>query len=104
MSFSEIVYKGKGPHQRKGGTFDCLGVSSEEAYAAALANGWYKTLPEAIEAHDNPAPADEPAKEPEPAPEAGKTLRQQARELGITYGPRTSDEKLAAQIAEALAK
>jgi len=103
MSFSELVYKGIGPHQRKGGTFDCKGVKSEDELLSALSNGWFKTLPEAIEDYDNPVVKEVAAEVVESVvPE--KTIRQQAKELGILFGPRTSEETLKAKIKEALAK
>lgn len=73
-SFSEVVYRGYGPHQRKGGGFSTLGVYSPEALDVALKDGWYRTLPEAIEAYDNPKPKEAPA----PAPEAPKAAEEPA--------------------------
>lgn len=53
MELEEIVYRGYGQHQRKGGGYSTLGVKSTEELEKALADGWYRTLPEAIDAHDN---------------------------------------------------
>jgi hypothetical protein len=109
MAFSEIVYRGYGPHQRKGGGFSTLAVKSEEELAAALADGWYRTLPEAIDAHDNPTtvtlkdtaatfnttPADD-------APPTRAELEQKARELGIKVHHKHSDATLLSKIDEEL--
>lgn len=124
MPFSEVVYRGYGPHQRKGGGFSTLGVYSQEALAAALKDGWYRTLPEAIEAHDNPKPvevapaatltventggdasgASVAASEPvvDTTPPTRSELEQKATELGIKFTKRTTDKKLAELIAQAL--
>lgn len=110
--FEEIVYRGYGRHQRKGGGFSTLGVKSEKDYEKALADGWFKTLPEAIAAHDNkktPAPASilEVKSEAAPVP-ADNTqptraeLEQKARELNVKFDGRTSDAKLQERIEEAL--
>lgn len=126
--FSEILYRGYGPHQRKGGGFSTLGVSSESAYAEALASGWYRTLPEAISAHDGmPAPAAQPItkeddhveslQNTEPEKEATSDedaasviepvtagiipraeLEAMARELGLKFDGRTTDAKLARMV------
>lgn len=110
----EIVYRGYGPHQRKGGGFSSLGVRSETELEAALADGWYRTLPEAIEAHDRPkaslpgatitvgmsgplasVPSDD-------APPTRAELETQAKELGLKFDRRTSDRKLGRMIDDAL--
>ena len=67
----EIVYRGYGSHQRKGGGYSCLGVTTHEKLAEALAGGWYRTLDEAISAYDE-SPKVEPVQEFK-APELPKT-------------------------------
>lgn len=52
--FPTILYKGVGPHQRLGGTYDYIGANNAEEKAQRLKEGWFETLPEAIAAHDNP--------------------------------------------------
>lgn len=66
----EIVYRGYGSHQRKGGGYTCLGVTTHAKLEEALASGWYRTLDEAIAAHDD-APKVEAVKAV-PVPEAPK--------------------------------
>ena len=46
--FPVLVFKDNGPHQRAGGSYDHKVVESAEELDAALADGWYATLPEAI--------------------------------------------------------
>lgn len=100
MPFEEVVYRGFGPHQRNGGGFSTLGVNSEEELAKALADGWFRTLPEAIEAHDNPKAVGEvPADD---APPTRQEMEQKAKELGLKFDGRTSDRKLGDLIAKAL--
>lgn len=104
--FSEIVYRGFGPHQRKGGGFSTLGVRSEDELAEALADGWFRTLPEAIDAHDNkkPKPAAETAKAAnDDAPPSRAEIETKCRELGIKPHHKQSDAKLLLLIDEALA-
>lgn len=97
MEFPTLVYKCPGNHQRPGGTYSFKGVKDEEQHAAALADGWFSTLPEAIEGKAPAAPS------PTPAPNAPPTraeLEQKANELGIKFDGRTGDKKLADAIAE----
>jgi hypothetical protein len=106
----EIVYRGYGLHQRNGGGFSTFGVKTKEAYEEALKDGWFKTLPEAIEAHDkkshaqikeNPVAvkADEDAVfEPVVEVSAREALEAKASGLGIRFHPNISDEKLRLRI------
>lgn len=43
-----LVYRNNGPHMRHNGSFDHKLVSTEQEHADALANGWFDSLPEAI--------------------------------------------------------
>jgi len=52
--FPTIVYKGKGPHSRAGGTYDYVAANDQEDLDVKLADGWFATLPEAIAAQDSP--------------------------------------------------
>jgi len=110
MMFSEIVYLGHGPHARPGGGFSTLGVYSEDEYEQALKDGWFKTLPEAIEAYDSPKENKPVAKVEEVkdgAPKAENILNRaeleaKARELGITFHHRLSDANLLTRINETI--
>jgi hypothetical protein len=97
--FPTLVYKGKGPHSRAGGTYDFAAANDQEDLDAKLANGWFTTLPEAIDAHDKPA-----AKSDDTAPPTRKELETKAKELSIKFNNKTTDAELSAAITAALAK
>lgn len=109
MDFPALVYRGTG-----GKEFTYKPVSDQSEHAAALADGWFATVPDALDGARPapPAPAIEakaPAADPVPAPQssepAGATpradLERQATELGVKFGPLIGDAKLAARIEEA---
>jgi hypothetical protein len=98
--FPTLVYKGKGPHSRAGGTYDYTGADNEADLEAKLADGWFATLPEAIDAHDNPVVV----KSDDTAPPTRKELEAKAKELGIKFDKKTTDAELGAAIAAALVK
>ncbi len=94
MSFPTIVYKCPGDHHRAGGTYAYRGVSEQPQLDAALSDGWFLTLPEAIagkaeESIDDSAPTRE-------------ELSLKAVELGIKFDGRTTDKALADKIEQAL--
>lgn len=96
MSFPTIVYKCPGDHHRAGGTYAYKGVSAEGQLVAALSEGWYLTLPEAIagktaEADDDSAPTRE-------------EMAIKAVELGIKFDGRTTDKALAEKITAAMSE
>jgi len=97
--FPTLVYKGHGPHSRAGGTYDYAAADSQEDLDAKLADGWFATLPEAIDAHDKPAVVKSDA-----APPTRKELETKAKELSIKFDKKTTDAELGAAITEALAK
>ena len=97
--FPTLVYKGRGPHSRAGGTYDFADANDQEELDARLADGWFTTLPEAIDAHDNPV-----VKSEDNAPPTRKELETKAKELGIKFTTRTTDAELSAAITSALAK
>ena len=96
MNFPTIVYKCPGDHQRTGGTYAYRGVNEQPQLDAALSEGWFLTLPEAIagkadEAVDDSAPTRE-------------ELSIKAMELGIKFDGRTTDKALAEKIDLVLAE
>ena len=116
MEFPRIVFKCPGDLPRQGGTFKVLQVSDDVTHANAVADGWFSSLPEAIESHDNPKPVEAPetvkADEAKPAPEVSDVvnfvfsasrdeLEEKAKSLNIKFDGRTSDAKLARLITEA---
>jgi len=92
--FPTIVYKTPGTHARAGGTYNYRGIEDAAALEAALAEGWFLTLPEAIAGK-----ADEPVDNSAPTREE---LEAKAAELGIQFDGRTTDKKLAEKIEHAL--
>jgi len=97
--FPTLVYKGHGPHSRAGGTYDYVAANDQEELDAKLADGWFTTLPEAIDAHDKPV-----VKSDDNAPPTRKELEAKAKELGIKFTNKTTDAELSAAITAALAK
>lgn len=109
MEFPRFVFRCPGAFQRAGGSYGYLSVADEEAHAKAIGDGWFATLPDAIEAHDKPKVthvetakaledlASEVAKAD--APPSRAELEQKAKELGLKFDGRTTDKKLAALIA-----
>ena len=97
--FPTLVYKGKGQHSRAGGTYDYTAATDQTDLDAKLADGWFATLPEAIDAHDNPV-----AKSDDLAPPTRKELETKAKELAVKFNHKTTDAELSAAITAALAK
>lgn len=97
--FPALVYKGKGPHSRAGGTYDYAAANDQADLDAKLADGWFATLPEAIDAHDKPV-----VKSDNTAPPTRKELETKAKELAIKFNNKTTDAELSAAITSALAK
>ena len=104
--FPTIVYRCPGdrpgpPHT----TFKSVGVSDQKAFDQALAEGWFATLPEAVEVFLNPAP-DRVAIVVEPvednAPPTRDEMLAKAAEIGLTVDKRWSDKTMANKIIEAL--
>jgi hypothetical protein len=95
MSFPTIVYKCPGAHQREGGTYDYQGVADEDVLTRALSDGWFITLPEAVEGKT--------AEIADPSMPIRQELESKANELGIKFDGRTTDKSLADKIEIALA-
>lgn len=94
MSFPTIVYKCPGDHHRAGGTYSYKGAEDSMALGKLLSEGWFTTLPEAIEgkaaeSEDNSAPT-------------RAEFEAKAAELGIAFDGRTTDKRLGEKIAAAL--
>ena len=105
--FPTMVYRSPGSHRASGGgTFDYLGVDDATAFKAALSNGWRETIAEAI-AGNKAGDILTEVKEAQEAvddvsPATRDELEQKARELGVSFNKRTSDEILSQRIAERL--
>lgn len=91
MNFPTMVYKLKGPHFRKGGTFDYRGADDQETYDKLKAEGWLDSLEPAVVPADDAAPT-------------RSEIEAKATELGIKFDGRTTDAKLLARIDEELNK
>lgn len=106
--FPDMVYRVPGLHNTGGGeTFDYKGVNDQDELDAALADGWHRTLPDAIGAVVSAAEVIEAVSEAQDAiddvtPATRDELEQKAKELGVSFNSRTSDAVLAQRIAEAL--
>lgn len=94
--YSTIVYRDKGPYQRPGGTYDFLGVNSKEAHETALKNGWFNSMPEAIEGKASLVELESQL------PPTRDELEQKAKELGIRFDKKTTDDALSKKIDDAL--
>lgn len=95
MSFPTIVYKCPGHHQAHGTTYDYLAVEDETAMKAAIADGWFKTLPDAIDGKSS-------FEESEHEAPTREELEAKAAELGVKFDGRTTDALLLSRINEAL--
>lgn len=95
-----MVYKVPGKHVRPHGTYDFTGVSNAEELAAKLKEGWFSSLPEAIDFKNTVVAQEEKADDT--APPTRKELEEKATELGIKLDGRFSDKKIAQLIEEAL--
>lgn len=97
MSYSNMVYRCPGPHQRAGGTYEFRGVTSKAEEDELLRAGWFETLPEAI--NGRAALKELP---PSELPPTRDELEQKAKELGIKFDKKTSDETLSKKISDAV--
>ena len=83
-----MLYKYPGKHKIHGGMFD-YDVVSDENVDASLANGWFKTTPEAKDANKAPEPSDR------------DLLLAKAKELGLEHPKNIKTKKLIALIESA---
>jgi hypothetical protein len=99
MIYPRLVYRNGGKYQRPGGTFDYIAVADETEHKAAIAGGWFDSLEDAVFGVKEAKPV-----ETDTAPPTREEIRTKAKELGIKFGPNTSDEKLLQMIDAALAE
>jgi len=104
-----IVYRCPGPYWGPPGTtYNSLGVYTQEAFDKAIGEGWFATMPEAVDAFLTPAPArimaavDEGQTFADEAPPTRDEMLAKAAEIGLVVDKRWSDKTLAAKIIEAL--
>ena len=98
-----MVYKVPGKHVRPHGTYDFAGVENAEELEAKLKDGWFPSLPEAIDSKQT-TPVVETVKVDDIAPPSRQELEEKATELGIKFDGRFSDKKISQLIEEALTK
>lgn len=91
-----LLYRCPGKHQRPGGTYDYIGVDSQEKFDELLAGGWFETLPEAIDGKVKEKPVDDVT------PPTRAELEEKAKELSLKFHGNISDEKLGKMIEEAI--
>lgn len=92
MMFPVMVYKGIGPYQREHGTYDYKTIGSDDEYNVAIADGWFPSLPEAIDGFLD-----------DKTPPTRAEMEAKATELGIPFTARTKDAKLLKLINDFLA-
>jgi hypothetical protein len=98
MEYPALVYKTPGPFTHGGGTHDYIAVNDDAELEQRLAEGWFKSMLEAIEGKTS---ASEQEEEDNSAPTRAE-MEAKAKELGIAFDGRTSDAKLLGKINDAL--
>jgi len=102
--FPTMVYRVPGRHRGPNrSTYDYMGVDDKSAYDAALKSGWFAAITDALAGKGviSAAEAFEDAAD-NVSPATRDELEQKAKELGVSFNSRTSNETLAKRIAEAL--
>jgi len=114
--FPRMLYQAGGPEPIHGSHFATLVVNTEDEQAAALADGWHLSTPDALEAQaaaralaaqqeaERAAAAKLAEQADDTKPPTRAELEAKATELGIAFKPQTSDKKLAEAIAAKLAE
>lgn len=101
MIYPRLVFRCPGPVQRPGGSYAHLAVQSDDDLAKRLAEGWFETLPAAI---DGVKPTVLMAVvPPDDAAPTRAELEAKGTELGLKFDGRTTDAKLGRMIEEAIA-
>lgn len=114
MEFPRLVYRLGGPWALEAGNFSVLEVADEAAMDAATADGWHldqyaaREAEAQAEAQANADFAARIASDDTPADEGAapkltrEELEAKASELGVPFGPKVSDKKLAGLVAAAI--
>ena len=97
MEFPVMLYKDGGPHQRKGGSFNFCSVEDEATLEAKLAEGWVLGLEELDAGYVKPV-----VQPDDNAPPTRAELETKAKELGISFGKKTTDADLLALVTAKL--
>ena len=99
--FPTLVYQCPGMFARPGGTYRFKPIADQAQMTAALGDGWFETLPQAIEGK-SPAKAVEAVEPAVNAPVTRDELEQKAAELGVKVDGRWSDTRLRDEITKRL--
>lgn len=104
--FPIALYKAPGPLEIHGAMLDYKVAADADALSAALADGWFLTTPEAIEAHgaseaDAAEKAAALAAANAQAAANRPALEEQATALGVKFDGRTSNKALQDRITAA---
>ncbi len=91
MEFPRLVYKSAHSH---------LLVEDQAQFDAAIAEGWFETVPEALAGK----PVQKVVETTADAPPTREELEQKANDLDIKFDGRTPDKRLAEAIAAKLAE
>lgn len=90
MEFPTLFYREGGPHNAGGTrTFDFIAVANDDQAADRAAEGWFPSLTEALASEQDPDTMSDRS-----------LLEQAARELGVSFNSRTSDQVLIERITE----
>lgn len=104
IQFPTIVYKSPGSRRNAHGTYDYVGVKTQEEFDRRIVNGWHHSQAaafaalkqhqqvEVVSSH-NPIPEDQTSR---------FEIEQKALALGLKFDGRTSDKKLNKLIAQAM--
>lgn len=101
--FPTMVYRIPGRHWGpEGSTYDYLGVDDQDAFDAALDDGWHETIMDAL-GKDRVIAAAEALEDAlnDVSPATRDELEQTAKDLGVPFNKRTADAVLIQRIAEA---
>lgn len=104
IQFPTIVYKSPGSRRNAQGTYDYVGVKTQEEFDRRIANGWHPSQAAAFASlKQTRAPEITPSPAPilESAPNRSE-LEHKATELGLKFDGRTTDKKLFERIQQAL--
>lgn len=113
QDFPRMLYKADGSQPIHDGLFSTLIVNDADEHAAATADGWCNSTPEALQAKADAIEAARIAAEQAAEAEAQKALaagevtradlEKAATDLGLKFDGRTSDKKLRAMVEAASA-
>jgi hypothetical protein len=104
IQFPTIVYKSPGSRRNAHGTYDYVGVKTQEEFDRRIADGWHPSQAASFASLKQPHHP-EVTSSPAPILDAQPTraeLEQKAVALGLKFDGRTTDKKLFERIEQAL--